>query len=64
MLREPLRGLCESCVHAKEIPSVKGTTFIRCERSFTDPRFPRYPTLPVRTCAGYELAPPRVSSTD
>jgi hypothetical protein len=25
-----------------------------CELSKTDPRFPRYPPLPVIVCAGYE----------
>jgi len=47
-------GLCAACSHAKEITSSKGQTFIRCEKSFTDPRFPRYPTLPVTSCSGYE----------
>jgi hypothetical protein len=46
-------GLCESCVHAQTINSSKGSTFIRCDLSFTDPRFPRYPTLPVIRCEGY-----------
>ena len=46
-------GLCASCVHARMIESSKGATFIRCERSFVDPRFARYPTLPVLRCDGY-----------
>ena len=25
-----------------------------CERSRTDPSFPRYPRLPVTSCRGYE----------
>ncbi len=25
-----------------------------CERSLTDPSFPRYPRLPVLSCRGYE----------
>jgi hypothetical protein len=24
-----------------------------CERSKTDPRYPKYPRLPVKRCAGY-----------
>jgi hypothetical protein len=28
--------------------------FWLCRRSATDPRFPRYPRLPMRRCAGYE----------
>jgi uncharacterized protein YciI len=34
----------------------RGTTFFRCGRAAFDPRFPRYPPLPVRSCAGYEEA--------
>ena len=30
------------------------TTFWRCERAATDPTFPRYPTLPVLECRGFE----------
>jgi hypothetical protein len=26
-----------------------------CERSLTDPSFPRYPRLPVLECRGYEF---------
>jgi hypothetical protein len=46
-------GLCASCVHSHPIPSSKGSTFIRCELSFTDVNFPRYPALPVIRCDGY-----------
>ena len=50
----PAAGLCASCVHAADVPSSKGATFILCRLSVTDPRFPRYPTLPVLRCAGYD----------
>jgi len=46
-------GLCASCQHARTIPSARGATFTRCELSFSDPRFARYPTLPVIRCDGY-----------
>jgi hypothetical protein len=46
-------GLCASCEHARIIESSKGATFIRCELSFSDPRFARYPRLPVVHCEGY-----------
>jgi len=52
----PDPGLCASCAHAREIASSRGSTFIRCDLSFVDPRFPRYPALPVLACSGY--APP------
>lgn len=48
-----LAGLCASCANAHLITSSKGSTFIRCDLSFRDPRFPRYPPLPVLRCAGY-----------
>src|SRR5437773_12512962 len=34
----------------------RDSPFLRCTRADTDPRFVRYPTLPMRTCAGYEEA--------
>jgi hypothetical protein len=46
-------GLCAMCVHAKVITSSRGSVFYLCELSFTDPRFPRYPALPVLACPGY-----------
>ena len=47
------RSLCDSCVHARTIASSKGSTFILCRLSALDPRFPKYPVLPVVRCAGY-----------
>ena len=32
--------------------------FILCELSVTDPRFPKYPRLPVLSCEGYEKKNP------
>jgi hypothetical protein len=50
--------LCETCRHSRLVVSRRGSTFRLCERSTTDPRFPRYPTLPVVRCAGFEPAAP------
>jgi hypothetical protein len=50
-------GLCAGCRHGRAIRSDRGSTFWLCRRSATDPRFPRYPALPVRTCLGYEPDP-------
>jgi hypothetical protein len=47
-------GLCGTCMHARVIPSDRGAQFVLCEKSRTDPRFARYPRLPVLRCAGYE----------
>jgi hypothetical protein len=50
-------GLCARCRHARLIASRGGSTFVLCELSRTDPRFPRYPPLPVRQCPGFETLP-------
>jgi hypothetical protein len=49
-------GLCYSCLHAKRVTSSRESEFWRCGRSDTDPRFPKYPPLPVIRCVGYEPA--------
>ena len=47
-------GLCADCRHARPVESSRGSRFWLCELSFSDPRFPKYPRLPVLRCAGYE----------
>ena len=47
-------GLCAHCAHAREIQTTGRSAFVRCGRSDADPHFPRYPTLPMHTCTGYE----------
>jgi hypothetical protein len=47
------RGLCGDCVHARVIKSDRSSTFLLCQLSFTDPRFAKYPRLPVLICSGY-----------
>ena len=47
-------GLCADCLHAKKIRSNRGSEFILCQLSATDPNFVKYPRLPVLACAGYE----------
>jgi hypothetical protein len=46
-------GLCATCRHARPVTSARGSTFWRCALSERDPRFPKYPRLPVLACAGY-----------
>jgi hypothetical protein len=53
----PHAGLCASCVHAAIIRSSRGAVFYMCQLSKTDPRFARYPRLPVIDCAGYARNP-------
>ena len=47
-------GLCDRCLHQRLIHNTRGSVFSLCERSKTDPDFPRYPRLPVRSCRGFE----------
>ena len=53
-----MAGLCAACVNARVIESSKGARFIRCELSFTDTRFARYPRLPVTGCGGFRTDTP------
>jgi len=50
----PPVGLCAACAHVKTIRSDRGAVFYLCKLSAGDPHFPKYPRLPVRSCAGYE----------
>ena len=50
-------GLCATCRFARTQETARGSTFWRCLRAETDPRFERYPRLPVEQCPGYERAP-------
>lgn len=49
-------GLCARCVFMREIRSDRGSTFYMCQRSATDPSFPKYPRLPLLQCRGYEAS--------
>ncbi len=51
-------GLCASCAHSEIIRSSRGSMFYRCRLSDTDPRFPKYPRLPVIECAGWSVKTP------
>ena len=53
---------CASSIHAELIESSKGASFVLCRLSYEDPRFARYPRLPVLACDGH--APHAVRSTD
>jgi hypothetical protein len=52
-------GLCRSCAWARLVTNRRGSSFTRCALADRDPRFARYPVLPVRSCEGY-----RKRSTD
>lgn len=54
-------GLCATCRYQRTVSGAR-SAFSLCERSFTDPRFAKYPPLPVWRCPGYVVrsaaAPP------
>jgi hypothetical protein len=50
----PRVGLCETCVHQRVVRNTRGSSFSLCERSRSDPAYPRYPRVPVLECAGHE----------
>jgi hypothetical protein len=50
-------GLCAACRHARPVASARGSTFVRCDLGATDPRFPKYPRLPVVRCDGFAPRP-------
>ena len=54
--RASREGLCSSCRHRQENRNDRGSVFLYCRKSESDPRFPKYPPLPVRACAGHEPA--------
>jgi hypothetical protein len=49
-------GLCATCRHLR-LQASKTSVFVRCGLAETDPRFAKYPPLPVRECEGYGRAP-------
>ncbi len=50
-------GLCDACRHVRRIRSDRGTTFYQCGRAADDPRYRRYPPIPVLSCPGFEPEP-------
>jgi hypothetical protein len=50
----PPVGLCATCRHARRVESARGSCFWLCARSADDPRFAKYPRLPVLRCPGFE----------
>lgn len=52
-MRSSGAGLCGICRHARRIESAKGSVFLLCRLSSSDPRFARYPRLPVFACEGF-----------
>lgn len=57
-------GLCPGCLHVRMIRSDRGSVFYQCLLAAVNPRFPKYPPLPVLSCAGYEMADLNAPRTD
>jgi hypothetical protein len=55
--RHPHPGLCAACAHVRRVDTRRGSRFHLCTLAGVDPRFPRYPRLPVLRCAGFRPAP-------
>ena len=51
-------GLCATCEHKRRVESDRGSVFFRCALADTDPRFAKYPRLPVLQCDGYKRVEP------
>jgi hypothetical protein len=52
-MAKPNAGLCDSCRYQRLVRNTRGSEFSLCERSRTNPDYPRYPRLPVVSCEGY-----------
>jgi hypothetical protein len=52
-------GLCGGCRHVQRVASARGSVFWLCRRARDDPRYPKYPRLPVLRCEGFEPADER-----
>jgi len=48
----PAAGLCDRCRHRRVVRS-RRSSFVRCLLADGDPRFERYPRLPVIACDGF-----------
>jgi hypothetical protein len=46
-------GICANCRH-RELKASDRSVFLRCRRADDEPRFPRYPPLPVLACPGWQ----------
>ena len=46
--------LCETCCRMREVITPKGSRFLLCELSKTNPAYAKYPPQPVVRCEGYQ----------
>ena len=62
MKLSPSVGLCATCKYVHVVKSARGSYFVLCNLAKTDPRFSKYPVLPVFQCLGYEQADQQVEA--
>jgi len=48
-----IRSLCETCALMREVITPKGSRFLLCRLSKSDPAYLKYPPQPVVRCDGY-----------
>jgi len=51
---EQAAGLCPRCSHVRVIESDRGSRFLLCSLFRSNPRFPKYPRLPVTQCPAFQ----------
>ncbi len=54
-------GLCATCSHARAVRT-ESSVYVLCELSKENPRFRKYPPLPVLLCEGHQPVPPKDSA--
>jgi len=47
-------SLCETCALMREVVTPKGSRFLLCQLSVSNPDYPKYPPQPVVRCEGYQ----------
>jgi hypothetical protein len=48
------RSLCETCALMRQVVTPKGSRFLLCQLSQSNPDYPKYPPQPVVQCDGYQ----------
>ena len=46
--------LCETCASMREVTTAKGSRFLLCQLSQSNPAYPKYPPQPVVRCQGFK----------
>jgi hypothetical protein len=47
------QSLCETCALMREVITPRGSRFLLCQLSKTNPAYPKYPQQPVIRCTGF-----------